>query len=81
MPQDQDRLPQPTAQRVAPALRGLIEPIDALQADPANVRLHDERNLDAIAGSLYYIPTDRGYEKMIAGRLKQWRTLKEKTKK
>ncbi len=36
---------------------------------------------DAIAGSLYYIPTDRGYEKMIAGRLKQWRTLKEKTKK
>ena len=36
---------------------------------------------DAIAGSLYYIPTDRGYEKMIAGRLKQWRVLKEKTKK
>ena len=36
---------------------------------------------DAIAGSLYYIPTDRGYEKMIAGRLKQWRTLKEKSKK
>jgi putative ATPase len=36
---------------------------------------------DAIAGSLFYVPTDRGYEKMIAGRLKQWRTLKEKTKK
>jgi len=36
---------------------------------------------DAIAGSLFYFPTDRGYEKMIAGRLKQWRALKEKTKK
>jgi putative ATPase len=36
---------------------------------------------DAIAGNLYYFPTDRGYEKMIAGRLKQWRALKEKSKK
>ncbi len=36
---------------------------------------------DAIAGHLYYSPTDRGYEKMIAGRLKHWRTLKEKSKK
>jgi len=36
---------------------------------------------DAIADSLFYFPTDRGYEKMIAGRLKKWRTLKEKTKK
>ena len=36
---------------------------------------------DAIAGNLFYFPTDRGYEKMIAGRLKHWRTLKEKTKK
>jgi len=36
---------------------------------------------DAIAGNQFYFPTDRGYEKMIAGRLKQWRTLKEKTKK
>ena len=36
---------------------------------------------DAIADELYYFPTDRGYEKMIAGRLKQWRTLKEKNKK
>ena len=33
---------------------------------------------DAIAGSLFYSPTDRGYEKMIAGRLKQWRAIKEK---
>lgn len=36
---------------------------------------------DAIADSLFYFPTDRGYEKMIAGRLKKWRTSKEKTKK
>ena len=36
---------------------------------------------DAIAGSQFYFPTGRGYEKMIAGRLKKWRTLKEKTKK
>lgn len=36
---------------------------------------------DAIAGSLFYSPTERGYEKMIAGRLKQWRALKEKSKK
>ena len=36
---------------------------------------------NAIADSLFYFPTDRGYEKMIAGRLKKWRTSKEKTKK
>jgi putative ATPase len=36
---------------------------------------------DAIAGHQFYFPTDRGYEKMIAGRLTHWRTLKEKTKK
>ena len=36
---------------------------------------------EAIAGSLFYRPTDRGYEKMIAGRLKQWRTIKAKNKK
>ena len=35
---------------------------------------------DAIAGNLFYFPTDRGYEKMIGGRLKQWRALREKTK-
>jgi putative ATPase len=35
---------------------------------------------DAIASNLFYFPTDRGYEKMIAGRLKHWRTLKEKAK-
>jgi putative ATPase len=36
---------------------------------------------DAISEDLYYFPTDRGYEKMIAGRLKQWRALKAKNKK
>ena len=36
---------------------------------------------DVIAGNLFYFPTDRGYEKMIAGRLQKWRTLKEKAKK
>lgn len=36
---------------------------------------------DAIVDSLFYFPTDRGYEKMIAGRLTKWRTLKEKAKK
>jgi len=36
---------------------------------------------DAIVGNLFYFPTDRGYEKMIVGRLKQWRALKEKNKK
>ena len=35
---------------------------------------------DAIAGRLFYSPADRGYEKMIAGRLKQWRAIKEKRK-
>ncbi len=36
---------------------------------------------DDIAGNQFYFPTDRGYEKMIAGRLKQWRMMKRKTKK
>ncbi len=35
---------------------------------------------DAIAGNFFYFPTDRGYEKMIAGRLKHWRTLKEQAR-
>lgn len=36
---------------------------------------------EAIAGHRFYFPTDRGYEKMIAGRLETWRELKEKGKK
>ncbi|WP_319404821.1 replication-associated recombination protein A [uncultured Desulfosarcina sp.] len=36
---------------------------------------------DAIAGERFYFPTERGYEKMIAVRLANWRALKEKTKK
>ena len=35
---------------------------------------------DLIADNQFYFPTDRGYEKMIAGRLKQWRTIRENTK-
>ena len=34
---------------------------------------------DALAGELFYSPTDRGYEKMIGERLKRWRALREKT--
>ncbi|GAB6907525.1 recombination protein [Desulfosarcina cetonica] len=35
---------------------------------------------EAIAGSLFYFPTERGYEKMIAGRLAKWREIKAKKK-
>jgi putative ATPase len=33
---------------------------------------------DAIAGSRFYVPVERGYEKMIAERLKKWQALKGK---
>ena len=36
---------------------------------------------EVIAGQRFYFPTDRGYEKMIAGRLETWRELKDKAKK
>jgi len=36
---------------------------------------------EALSGSFFYFPVERGYEKMIAGRLKQWREIKEKAKK
>jgi len=36
---------------------------------------------EAIAGQRFYSPTERGYEKMIAGRLKTWRELKDRAKK
>ena len=36
---------------------------------------------ESIAGSRYYFPVARGYEKMIAERLNHWRSLKEKAKK
>jgi putative ATPase len=32
---------------------------------------------EALAGSLYYFPTDRGYEKIIKQRLDQWRRRKQ----
>ncbi|HSO19317.1 MAG TPA: replication-associated recombination protein A [Desulfosarcina sp.] len=35
---------------------------------------------EGLAGSLFYFPVDRGYEKMIAGRLKQWRRIKAKAR-
>lgn len=37
---------------IAEPLRSLVVPIDSLNLDPANARLHPERNLDAIKGSL-----------------------------
>jgi len=36
---------------------------------------------EAVTGDIYYFPTERGYEKMIAGRLAQWRATKTKLKK
>ena len=36
---------------------------------------------DAIADSLFYFPTDRGYEKMIAGRLKKMANIEGKNEK
>ncbi len=36
---------------------------------------------EAIEGIHFYFPTDRGYEKMIAGRLQKWREIKTKSKK
>jgi len=41
-----------THQHIAPNLRSLATPIIELSADPANARLHDERSLEAIKGSL-----------------------------
>ena len=35
---------------------------------------------DAIDGRRYYRPTERGYEKMITGRMKQWQALKAAAK-
>jgi putative ATPase len=35
---------------------------------------------DAVAGDRFFFPTERGYEKMIAERLKHWRRIKEKSK-
>lgn len=38
--------------RIAPALQGMVVPIDKLVPDPENARLHPERNLAAIQDSL-----------------------------
>lgn len=42
----------PELAHIAEPLRHLAVPIETLSLDPANARLHDERNLDAIKGSL-----------------------------
>ncbi|MGA6926521.1 MAG: hypothetical protein WBY88_12610, partial [Desulfosarcina sp.] len=34
---------------------------------------------NTLADSLFYRPSDRGYERLIGERLKRWRALKEKT--
>jgi len=39
-------------ERFAPGLDALARPIATLREDPGNARLHDDRNLDAIARSL-----------------------------
>jgi len=42
----------PPAENINPALASLSVPVSKLAADPANARKHDQRNLDAIKGSL-----------------------------
>lgn len=37
--------------KIAPALKGMIVPIDSLRSDPMNARTHGERNLEAIMDS------------------------------
>jgi hypothetical protein len=44
--------PEPDLSHIAEALRPLAVPIEDLVLDPANARLHDDRNLDAISNSL-----------------------------
>ena len=43
---------EPVTANIVEALRALAVPITRLVPDPANARTHDERNLDAIRGSL-----------------------------
>jgi hypothetical protein len=43
---------KPDLSHIAPDLRKLAVPIGKPVEDPANVRLHDEKNIDAIASSL-----------------------------
>jgi putative ATPase len=35
---------------------------------------------DKLVGSVYYFPTDRGYEKQLKQRLEHWRRLREKSR-
>ncbi len=43
---------RPRLAHIAEPLRRLAVPVGDLSPDPANARLHDERNLEAVAGSL-----------------------------
>jgi len=47
-----DKQPKPKHLHIIEALRPFAVPIDSLSIDPANVRLHSERNIDTIKGSL-----------------------------
>jgi DNA modification methylase len=42
----------PDLSHIAESLRALAVPVAEIQFDPANARVHDEKNLDAIKGSL-----------------------------
>src|SRR5690349_13671478 len=48
----QDAHASPSLAHIAEPLRHLAVPIETLTLDPANARKHDQRNLDAIKGSL-----------------------------
>ena len=51
-PEGNDGAKLPDLSHIAESLRPLAVPIDSLTLDPANARLHDIKNLDAISGSL-----------------------------
>jgi len=46
------RRPQKPKEKVLPGLRKHLVPVDSIAPDPSNARIHPERNLDAIRGSL-----------------------------
>ena len=45
--------------------------------DAADARVDQEHLPDALRGRVYYRPTDRGAEKAIAERLREWRQWRE----
>lgn len=52
MPKKRTATTIPPLDHIAEPLRGLAVPMNGLTPDPANTRLHDEKNLRAIAASL-----------------------------